>query len=174
MNKFKEAFNLNIHALSQPYFNINENVFYFTIQKREKVKWVRTTRIKDQTWALITMHYDKSSKLLFIGCSDKRFDIDLLAEKISDNTSERIIGDVVFRSFDAIKRLSLVHAGIFKPANHLHRYSRLSGADVTLELNKWREGSKVKNQILLELVFVMDFQLVLVLLLKEKYGVLHV
>ncbi|WP_141047286.1 DEAD/DEAH box helicase [Aliarcobacter cryaerophilus] len=25
-NKFKEAFNLNIHSLSQPYFNINENV----------------------------------------------------------------------------------------------------------------------------------------------------
>lgn len=144
-NNFKEAFNLNIHSLSQPYFNINENIFYFTIQKREKVKWVRTTRIKDQTWALITMHYDESSKLLFIGCSDKRFDIDLLAEKISENTSERVTGDVVFRSFDSIKRLSLVHAGIFKPANHLHRYSRLSGADVTIELNKWREGSKVKK-----------------------------
>lgn len=36
-NKFKEAFNLNIHALSQPYFNINENVFYFTIQKEKKL-----------------------------------------------------------------------------------------------------------------------------------------
>ena len=94
------------------------------------------------------MHYDESSKLLFIGCSDKKFDIDLLAEKISDDTSERIIGDAVFRSFDAIKRLSLVHDGIFKPANHLHRYSRLSGADVTLELNKWREGSKVTHSFL--------------------------
>jgi len=144
-NNFKEAFNLNIHGLSQPYYNIAENVFYFTTQKREKVKWVRTTRLKDQTWALIAMHYDETSKLLFIGCSDKRFDIDLLAEKISENTSERILGDIVFRSFDSIKRLSLVHAGIFKPANHLHRYSRLSGADVTIELNKWKEGNRVKK-----------------------------
>ncbi len=144
-NNFKEAFNLNIHALSQPYFNSTENVFYFTTQKREKVKWVRTTRLKDQTWALIAMHYDESSKLLFIGCSDKRFDIDLLAEKISENTSERILGDSVFRSFDSIKRLSLVHAGIFKPANHLHRYSRLSGADVTEELTRWKEGNRVKK-----------------------------
>ncbi|MCK9477677.1 MAG: DEAD/DEAH box helicase family protein [Candidatus Muirbacterium halophilum] len=144
-DNFKDAFNLNIHALSQPYFNTNENVFYFTMQKREKVKWVRTTRLKDQTWALIAMHYDESSKLLFIGCSDKRFDIDLLAEKVSENTSERITGDDVFRSFDSIKRLSLVHAGIFKPANHLHRYSRLSGADVTDELTRWKEGNKVKK-----------------------------
>jgi superfamily II DNA or RNA helicase len=144
-NHFKEAFNLNIYALSQPYYNSVENVFYFTTQKREKVKWVRTTNIKDQTWALIAMHYDEASKLLFIGCSDKRFDIDLLAEKISENTSERIFGDSVFRSFDSIKRLSLVHAGIFKPANHLHRYSRLSGADVTIELNKWKEGNRVKK-----------------------------
>lgn len=144
-DNFKDAFSLNIHALSQPYFNTNENVFYFTMQKREKVKWVRTTRLKDQTWALIAMHYDESSKLLFIGCSDKRFDIDLLAEKVSENTSERITGDDVFRSFDSIKRLSLVHAGIFKPANHLHRYSRLSGADVTDELTRWKEGNKVKK-----------------------------
>jgi superfamily II DNA or RNA helicase len=144
-DNFKEAFNLNTHGLSQPYYNVAENVFYFTTQKREKVKWVRTTRLKDQTWALIAMHYDEASRLLFIGCSDKRFDIDLLAEKISENTSERISGDSVFRSFDSIKRLSLVHAGIFKPANHLHRYSRLSGADVTIELNKWKEGNRVKK-----------------------------
>lgn len=144
-DNFKEAFNLKKHALSQPHINSEENVFYFTIQKREKVKWVRTTKLKDQTWALIAMHYDESSKLLFIGCSDKKFDIDLLAEKISDNTSKRIDGDVVFRSFDSIKRLSLVHAGVFKPANHLHRYSRLSGSDVTDVLTKFKEGSRVKK-----------------------------
>lgn len=144
-NNFKDAFNLKVYSLSQPFINTDENVFYFTIQKREKVKWVRTTSIKDQTWALISIHFDESSKLLYIGCSDKKFDIDLLAEKISENTSERILGDSVFRSFDSIKRLSLVHAGIFKPANHLHRYSRLSGADVTDELTRWKEGNRVKK-----------------------------
>jgi len=144
-SKFTDAFNLNVFALSQPYINLAENVFYFTIQKREKVKWARTNRLKDQTWALIVMHYDQSSKLLYIGCTDKRLDIDYLAKKISGDTSERIHGDNVFRSFDSIKRLSLVHAGIFKPANHLHRYSRLSGADVTTELTKWKEGHKVKK-----------------------------
>jgi len=144
-NNFTKAFNLKIYALSQPYINSNENVFYFTTQKREKVKWARTDRLKDQTWALIVMHYDKTSKLLYIGTSDKKIDIDELAGEISENTSDRIGGDSVFRSFDSIKRLSIVHAGIFKPANHLHRYSRLSGADVTTELAKWREGNRVKK-----------------------------
>jgi len=142
-NNFTEAFNLKLYALSQPYFNITENVFYFTIQKREKVKWARTNILKDQTWALIAMHYDKTTKLLYINSSDKKVDIDELAEKVSLNTSIRIKDDSVFRSFDSIKRLSLVHAGIFKPANHLHRYSRLSGADVTDELTKWKKGNRV-------------------------------
>jgi superfamily II DNA or RNA helicase len=142
-NNFTEAFNLKIYALSQPYYNVEENIFYFTIQKREKVKWARTNRLKDQTWALIAMHYDIDTKLLYIGCSDKKIDIDELAEKISSETSSRIKDDSVFRSFDSIKRLSLVHAGIFKPANHLHRYSRLSGADVTDELSRWKAGNRV-------------------------------
>lgn len=144
-NNFTKAFNLNKFALSQPYINSGENVFYFTIQKREKVKWARTTRLKDQTWALVAMHFDESKKLLYVGFSDKKLDIDLLANEISENTSEKISDDRVFRSFDSIKRLSLVHAGVFKPANHLHRYSRLSGADVTLELERWKEGKRYRK-----------------------------
>lgn len=59
--------------------------------------------------------------------------------------TQAMIRSEAFRSFDSIKRLSIVHAGIFKPANHLHRYSRLSGADVTTELTKWKNGSRCQK-----------------------------
>lgn len=142
---FKNAFNLNKYALSQPYINSEENVFYFTTQKRDKVKWARTNALKDQTWDLIVMHHDPRTEMLYIGYSEKRLDVDLLVEKITGGQPIPLNGDCVFRSFDSIKRLSIVHAGIFKPANHLHRYSRLSGADVTTELSKWKAGNRCKK-----------------------------
>jgi superfamily II DNA or RNA helicase len=139
---FREAFDLKKYSLSQPYFNAGEDVFYFTTQKREKVKWARIKEIRDQTWDLIAMHHDSERRLLYVGYSERQLDVDHLVEKLSGQTSSPLKGDCVFRSFDSIKRLCIVHAGIFKPANHLHRYSRLSGADVTTELEKWKTGGR--------------------------------
>jgi len=142
---FKDAFNLKKYALSQPFINAEENVFYFTTQKREKVKWARTNEMRDQTWDLIAMHHDPETSILYIGYSEKRLDLDTFVESITGKESSPLNGDCVFRSFDSIKRLSIVHAGIFKPANHLHRYSRLSGADVTDELTKWKKGNRCQK-----------------------------
>jgi hypothetical protein len=139
---FKDAFNLKKYALSQPYVNADENVFYFTTQKREQVKWARTNELKDQTWDLIVMHHDSGNKILYVGFSEKRLDVDCLVERVSGAAPRPLKGDCVFRSFDSIKRLCIVHAGIFKPANHLHRYSRLSGADVTTELSRWKSEGR--------------------------------
>ena len=144
-SNFKYAFNLKKYALAQPYFNSEENIFYFTTQKREKVKWARTAKMKDQAWDLIVMHHDQDKKLLYVGFSEKRLEVIRLVEIISESKATPLNGDCVFRSFDSIKRLSIVHAGIFKPANHLHRYSRLSGADVTTELERWKAGSRCQK-----------------------------
>lgn len=142
---FKSAFSLAKYGLSQPYINENENVFYFTTQKRERVKWARTTKMRDQTWNLIVMHFNEQKNLLFVGFSEKQLDVDNLVQKLTGKKPSRIKGDNVFRTFDSIKRLSIIHAGIFKPANYLHRYSRLSGADVTTELERWRQGQRCKK-----------------------------
>ena len=136
--EFKDAFDLNKYSLSQPYINDKENVFYFTTQKIEKVKWARTKELRDQKWDLVVMHHDSANSLLYIGYSEKHLEVDVLVEKITGATPSLIKGDSVFRSFDSITRLCIVHAGIFKPANHLHRYSRLSGADVSTELTRWK------------------------------------
>lgn len=81
--RFKDAFNLKNYALSQPYINTKENVFYFTTQKREKVKWARTDKMQDQTWNLVIMHHDSSKNLLYVGYSEKRLDVNMLVEKLS-------------------------------------------------------------------------------------------
>lgn len=144
-DKFKDAFGTSKYALSRPYFNQSENVFYFCTQKRERVKWAHSTKMRDQTWNLIVMHHDEATGLLYVGFSEKRLDVNGLVEKLTGKQAKPLNGDCVFRSFDEIKRLSIVHAGIFKPANHLHRYSRLSGADVTTELTKWKEGKRCQK-----------------------------
>lgn len=144
-DRFQDAFNLNVHALSHPYFNVEENVFYFAVQKREKVKWARTEMMRDQTWNLIVVHHDAKNELLYVGYSDRNYNVGSLVEALTGQKAQNIDGDDVFRTFDSINRLSIVHAGIFKPANHLHRYSRLSGADVTTELSQWKQGKRTKK-----------------------------
>ncbi|MCL1973142.1 MAG: DEAD/DEAH box helicase family protein [Endomicrobia bacterium] len=143
--KFSDSFNLSEYSLSQPFINTQENIFYFTTQRREKVKWAKTDKIKDQTWGLIAAYFDATSKILYVGYSEKNFDVKLFVKSITNREPDLINGDCVFRSFDSIKRLSIVHAGIFKPANYLHRYSKLSGADVTNELSKWKDGKRCKK-----------------------------
>lgn len=135
------------------------------------MKWARSDKMRDQKWDLIVMHFDRETNILYVGYSEKRLDIDYLVEAITQEKPMPIKGDCVFRSFNAIKRLSIVHAGIFKPANHLHRYSRLSGADVTTELTKWKEGKRCQNPILLVLDLEMVSPSVLVPQLKVKSGV---
>lgn len=144
-HKFRDAFNTKYYSISQPFINKVENVFYFTTQCRDKVKWAKSDHIKDQIWGLVVLHFDQAKKLLYLGYSDKLLDIENLVQIISQGTAKKIDKDDVFKSFNEIKRLSIVHAGVFKPANHLHRYSRLSGADVTIELSKIRAGSKCKK-----------------------------
>lgn len=143
--QFKEIFDLKKYALTQPYFNQDENVFYFSTQKREKVKWAKTDKLRDQTWDLIVMYHDKDSQLLYVGYTEKLLDVPMLVKAISGSEPQILDGDCVFRAFHAIKRLSIVHAGIFKPASHLHRYSRLSGADVTTELQRWKAGQRCQK-----------------------------
>lgn len=91
------------------------------------------------------MYHDVDSKLLYVGFSEKKLDLEALVECLTGKPPSVILGDPVFRVFNAIKRLSLVHAGVFKPSNHLHRYSRLSGADVTAELSRWKQGTRCKK-----------------------------
>lgn len=143
--QFNEIFDLKKYALTQPYFNAQENVFYFSTQKREKVKWAKTDKMRDQTWDLIIMYHDREKRLLYVGYTEKLLDVELLVQSLSGSEPNIINGDPVFRAFHAIKRLSIVHAGIFKPASHLHRYSRLSGADVTTELQRWKAGQRCQK-----------------------------
>lgn len=144
-SKFNTAFDLKKYSLSQPFINTEENVFYFTTQKREKVKWVRNNKMRDQKWDLIVMYHDKDSKLLYVCYTDKHLDVDILVAAITNEAAKIIKDDDVFRSFHDIKRLCILKAGIFKPANHLHRYSSLIGADVTAELTKWKTGKRCKK-----------------------------
>ena len=143
--KFNTVFDLKKYSLSQPFINTKENVFYFTTQKREKVKWARNKKMRDQKWDLIAMYHDQDTKLLYVCYTEKRLDLEPLVAAITNNDAKIINGDDVFRSFHSIKRLSILKAGIFKPANHLHRYSSLIGADVTTELSRWKAGKRCQK-----------------------------
>lgn len=142
--RFHQAFSAK-YRFSQPYENVDWNLFYFSVQAREPVKWTRSEAIRDQIWTLFIMHYAEDQGLLYIGCSDRKFKHDKLAEKICIGEHALIQRNPVFRSFQNIKRRKIIHAGILKPANRNSRYAKYSGADVTTELASIQSGGRARK-----------------------------
>jgi len=143
-SRFTEAFPKK-YRFSQPYEHSKSNLFYFSAQAREPVKWTRSEAIRDQIWTLVVMHYAEDQGLLYIGCSDKKFKHEKLAEKVCKGSFNLIRQNPVFRSFQNIKRLKIIHAGLLKPANRNHRYSKYSGADVTTQLEAMQSGGPARK-----------------------------
>jgi len=143
-SKFRSAFSKR-YRFSQPYENAQERVFYFAAQVRDKVKWTKSDAIRDQVWSLFMLHFSEEQGLLYIGCSDTKFRHLDLAKAVSKGTVTAIDRNPVFRSFHNIKRLKIIHAGLLKPANRNHRYSKYSGADVTPQLQALEAGGRVRK-----------------------------
>jgi len=143
-SRFHEAFPAK-YRFSQPYEHTKRNLIYFSAQAREPVKWTRSEAIRDQLWTLVIMHYAEDQGLLYIGCSDKKFKHDRLAEKICKGEHALINNNPVFRSFENIKRRKIIHAGLLKPANRNSRYAKYSGADVTTELASLQSGGRARK-----------------------------
>lgn len=143
-SRFHEAFPKK-YRFSQPYENQKKKLFYFSAQAREPVKWTRSEAIRDQLWTLLVMHYSEEQELLYIGCSDKKFKHEKLAEKVCIGRHSLIHRNPVFRSFQNIKRRKIIHAGLLKPANRNSRYAKFSGADVTEQLAAIKSGGRVRK-----------------------------
>lgn len=143
-SRFRESFPAK-YRFSQPYENPTRNLFYFSAQAREPVKWTRSEAIRDQLWTLVIMHYAEDQQLLYIGCSDKKFKHEKLAEKVCKGEFALIHRNFVFRSFQNIKRRKIIHAGLLKPANRNSRYAKYSGADVTTELASIQSGGRARK-----------------------------
>jgi superfamily II DNA or RNA helicase len=143
-SRFREAFPEN-YRFSQPYENPKRNLFYFSAQVREPVKWTRSEAIRDQLWTLVIMHYAEDQKLLYIGCSDKKFKHEKLVETVCIGEHSLIERNPVFRSFQNIKRRKIIHAGLLKPANRNSRYAKYSGADVTAQLAALNSGGRARK-----------------------------
>lgn len=143
-SRFRESFPAK-YRFSQPYENFKRNLFYFSAQAREPVKWTRSEAIRDQLWTLFIMHYAEDQGLLYIGCSDKKFKHEMLAKKVCKDGYALIQSNPVFRSFQNIKRRKIIHAGLLKPANRNSRYAKYSGADVTTELMTIQSGGRARK-----------------------------
>ncbi|MCB1100159.1 MAG: DEAD/DEAH box helicase family protein [Verrucomicrobiae bacterium] len=143
-SRFAEAFGKN-YGLSLPYVNDKEKVMFFAVQRRDRVKWARSEAIRDQVWDVFVIFHDEATGLLYVGSSDSGFPHQNLVAALTGNEGECIRGEAVFRCFGNIKRLRVLHAGIFKHADRRHRYSKFSGADVTEQLEKLSSSKSKKS-----------------------------
>lgn len=88
------------HAISH-----EKNILVVVALRSEDVKWGKYRGIKDKTYEILVVYWDREKKALFVSSSDYEFfKCDSLATSICGENTTRIFGDEVFRIFAHVER----------------------------------------------------------------------
>lgn len=127
--------------------NDEERTVFFVTESHQKVKWSRLKSTLDQKWDLYILYYNPETKLLFVHSSDKDSLHQELANAVSSNKAQLLMGDVIFRSLGNISRLVFQNIGLKKPGRRNLRYSMYTGADVSQALSPAQKATSTKSNV---------------------------
>lgn len=125
--------------------NDSRNLLIFTTLTNMPVKWTTSKELHDAIWDLYIVFYCEEQKLLFVHTSSKDTFLKDLVRVLTKN-SEQVTGDVIFRSLDSIKRLTLQNIGLNKNKRGL-RYSMHTGTDINEQIPDIEAQRAVKSNI---------------------------
>ena len=103
----------------------------FVAAAAERPPWTRAKNFEDRYWLLYMAYFNRAQGLLYLHCSDQDNLCADLAEAVSKGSAKRIEGNLPFRVFGGINRLTLHQAGIKKHGTRRAiSYTQVSGPDV--------------------------------------------
>ncbi len=122
--------------------NKDQTILLFSVKTFRKVPWSSSQGIRDITWDLYMVYFDKKIGLIYAHSSCKKGKISKLIEKIAGEV-QRVRGESVFRAMAGIKRLRFQNVGLNKDKRKL-RYIMYTGTD-TQEAIPLLESSKTRK-----------------------------
>ena len=124
--------------------NEESNTLFFVTRARERVKWSNTKELQHIDWNLFVLHFDETSKLLYVSSSSKDSNFENLAKACG--AVKQIEGEVIFRSLGNIGRLVFNNLGVTKHGRKNLSFAMYTGADVKQALSESeKQGSKKSN-----------------------------
>ncbi|WP_292084033.1 MULTISPECIES: DEAD/DEAH box helicase [unclassified Brevundimonas] len=126
--------------------NPHQGVAIFVTRAEEQAPWTSAQHAIDVTWDLHMMHWDASTRLLYVSSSVKGT-FDRLAKAVCGEDARRIEGEDVFRSLAGFKRLILRNLGLTHHQGRGVRYSMYMGVDVAEGLDNAKSQARIKNNV---------------------------
>jgi superfamily II DNA or RNA helicase len=126
--------------------NPHQGVAIFVTRAEEQAPWTTAQHAIDVTWDLHMMHWDASTRLLYVSSSIKGT-FDRLAKAVCGDDARRIEGEDVFRSLAGFKRLILRNLGLTHHQGRGVRYSMYMGVDVADGLDSAKSQARIKNNV---------------------------
>jgi superfamily II DNA or RNA helicase len=128
-----------------PVINPEHHLAIFVTRDEQPVRWGAVKQIQDIEWNLYVLHWDPDLNLLFINSSNKDFH-EKIAEAVA-GTTDRISGEIVFRSLGNIRRLTLMNLGLSHPLGKNIRYTMFMGADIAEGLSEAQHFNRRKSNL---------------------------
>ena len=126
--------------------NPHQGVAIFVTRAEEQAPWTTAQHAIDVSWDLHMMHWDASTRLLYVSSSIKGT-FDRLAKAVGGDDARRIEGEDVFRSLAGFKRLILRNLGLTHHQGRGVRYSMYMGVDVADGLDSAKSQARIKNNV---------------------------
>lgn len=126
--------------------NPEENLLVIVISKDEEVSWGKYKDIKNLTFELCVVHWNKERQKLFIQCSDyDAFNCDTLAQVICSETATIFNGHRLFSIFAGINHPMVQNLGASKTGTI--SYTMYFGPEVTTGLSAIERAESNPNNI---------------------------
>lgn len=126
-------------------YNPHKNTIISVIGRKNNIQWGNVKEIYEIEWVLYIIYWDSEQKLLFINSSVNAGVYKDLAEKLSNNTSQILEGDNIYRSFANVKRLRLQNLGLKDNFSKLANFTMTTGQDIVPTLPIARRQNKTKT-----------------------------
>jgi superfamily II DNA or RNA helicase len=127
--------------------SLNENTAFFVTCTNEEVEWAESADLRNSTYDLYALFWDKETRLLYINSSDNESLHEEIAKAACGDEAEIINGAAAFRVLSGIKRLLLRNMGLNDRLRRSVRFMMYTGSDVQEYLDSSSTYGKEKTHI---------------------------
>lgn len=129
--------------------NEKDDMMIIILGRIERVDWTNFEGIQNLSWNVILLHkYDAGNyKHLYINSSLGSTSFNKLVEELFGAAQEKILGDIVFRSFHGMNRILVQTFGGRKAIEGDISYKSYLGRDVENGLSEANQGQLLRNNI---------------------------
>lgn len=124
-----------------------EHLAWFVVENTDDLRWGHLPTLRQVSYDLIVIFFDRRHGLLFVHGSDTRKDYEELATTVLGGDASLLTGPNTFRVFGGLDRLIPTNVGLLDAVDRDTRFSMYVGSHVQTALTEAQSGHKTNTHI---------------------------